>query len=375
MDKLFNTIIDKDIVEKSELFKKRLNSKIEFRNNLSSNSMSFEWLDEIELACPYIDTIVRNPKLTLYTEESTIKIEKSKKITVASIKDLARHSHYIGKIDKKTEEIEPSKILDVRKEETFDIYENRFLFTLLNNLNKFVMKQDGLLEDFEASNDKVLQYSANTLLDDEKVDIELKVTSNIVKPAEDNKEFEDVIKSVRTRLDRIKDYMSSWRRSDLIKFMNKTHVAMVTSPIKKTNLILKNPSFQICTRLWYFLQKYEAKANDSIDLDANVGDSLKGLIDHSFLIDYYALDSVDESKKQQKENLGKYALAIVEQELDTMISLLLSAGIKITDEELLQMIADTIKDKKSKQLSNDSEVKNKFKNAMDEYLDKIKEYM
>ena len=111
----FKCEVDKEIKKKSEIFLEKLNSDMYFKSDYEGNLVSFDWVDEIENACPYIDIIVRQPKIALIREENTVKIEKSKKITVASIKDLSKHTEYINKVDKKTSSVEPKKNIRCKK--------------------------------------------------------------------------------------------------------------------------------------------------------------------------------------------------------------------------------------------------------------------
>lgn len=109
--------IDEALNEKSEKFMNSMASEMHFQSELISDMMAVDWLIEIETACPYIDNIIRNPKLALINEDDVVKIEKAKKITVESVRDLSKHTHYIDKIDEVTNEIKPSKILIMRREE------------------------------------------------------------------------------------------------------------------------------------------------------------------------------------------------------------------------------------------------------------------
>ena len=129
--------INEELLKNKKTFIDKLDSEMHFKSDFTGDSLNFDWIDEIESVCPYIDNIYRKPKLTLAREEMVIKVEKAKKITVASIKDLAKHTNYVTKQNDKTKEVEPEKILDIRNEETYNIYENRFLYTLLNDLEKF----------------------------------------------------------------------------------------------------------------------------------------------------------------------------------------------------------------------------------------------
>ncbi len=135
MGKFFDTISQEEI-EKRDLFLKRIESDMHYTLHQKSDTISFDWLDEIEKACPFIDNIIRHPKVTLVKDERVVEVERAKKITVDSIKDLAKHSNYIT--DVVDDDVKVSKILDVRNEETFNIYENRFLYTLVKELDSFV---------------------------------------------------------------------------------------------------------------------------------------------------------------------------------------------------------------------------------------------
>ena len=99
---------DKQDKENSKLFMKKMQSQMAYKSDYSGDLVSFDWVDEIEAACPYIDIIVRNPKFALIREENVVKVEKAKRITVASVKDLARHTENINKVNK-NKDVEPKK--------------------------------------------------------------------------------------------------------------------------------------------------------------------------------------------------------------------------------------------------------------------------
>ena len=253
---------DEKKLNKSRLFLEKLESDMEYKSLYNGDLISFDWLDEIEFACPYIDIIVRNPKLTLIQEENLVKVERSKRITVASVKDLAKHTQYIDEVDKKTNDVRPSKILDIRNEETFNIYENRFLYTLINDLERFMASKERLLNNFELNKNKTLEYKAASLTTDEKVNIEVKVTSYSLPSKQEDKKLEEEIKKAKERLKKVKDYLSSWDRSEMVKALKKEHVKFISPPLKKTNILLKNPNFKIAVRLWDIIRTYKKKKKD-----------------------------------------------------------------------------------------------------------------
>lgn len=370
---------DEKKLNKSRLFLEKLESDMEYKSLYNGDLISFDWLDEIEFACPYIDIIVRNPKLTLIQEENLVKVERSKRITVASVKDLAKHTQYIEDVDKKTNDVRPSKILDIRNEETFNIYENRFLYTLINDLERFVASKEKLLNNFELNKNKTLEYKASSLTTDEKVNIEVKVTSSSLPSKQEDKKLEEEINNAKKRLKKVKDYLSSWDRSEMVKALKKEHVNFVSPPLKKTNILLKNPNFRIAVRLWDIIRTYDLdKKDESKESDDNNSiDIMKSFLDHSFLIDYSVLDSMARLKRDEKKNMTKYATIILTEEINRVMTLLASCGYKTTEEELLSLIAKELKDeKKNRSVSvNADDVKKKFKSAMEEYLERTQKYL
>ncbi len=373
--------LNNELNNKSDTFIKKLNSEMFYQSDFSSGSFDFDWVSKIDLACPYLDNIVRNPKLMLIREEETVKVEKAKKISVASIKDLSRHTQYIDKIDEKTNEVSPSKIMIERSEETFNTYENRFLYTLIYNVSRFINKKEEELENIEIRDEKVLEYAATTSTGKEKVNIEFKITSNeIPEEGEENikeKKIQQEIEKIKAQIQGIKAFVRSWQGSEMYTTLEKQRISLVSPPIKKTNLILKNPNFQVASKLWDFLQMYDDDKDDSSKkgLDTAGNNTLKSILDDSFLMDFFVLDSISISKREQKKRLAEYAVVLINQQLKRVISILLNSGISLTDEEILEMIANELKKERNKNLIDSSDIKNKFKSAIEEYIEKSRNYI
>lgn len=377
MAKDINNEIDSVVRKKKDKFLKSLDSNMYFKSVFSGDLLSFEWLDKIEFSCPYLDIIVRNPKLTLIKEERTVNVERSKKITVESIKDLAKHTNYIAKYDKENNYVEPSKILNVFNEETYNIYENRFLYTLIKKLEEFVRNKEDELKNFKFSDSKLLEYSATSETDFERVSIELRLNSESFPDDKPNKKINDEIKLARLRIKRIKDYFRSWDNSELFKELERLHISFINPPLKKTNILLKNPNFQIAVNLWDYLVKYDLMEETSLrpDIEQVQKNPLQDFIDHSFLVDYFVLDSISRTKREQKEKMSKYAILLLTEEVHRVLSLLANMGISIDDDALLKIIAMNLRDNRNERLVGVDDVKKKFKSAMDEYLERTQDIL
>lgn len=377
MAKVLKLEEDQYFGEKSQKFIKNINSDMHFKSELSANGNNFDWLNEIEFALIYLDNIVRSPRVILVNEEEVVKVERAKKITVSSIKNLARNTQFIEKIDDISKDVQPSKILEVRSEESYNTYENRFIYTLIDMLTRFIARKEESLKDLKNDNSKKLQYAASTVVNGEKINIELNIDSKQVTKLDNDKETQEELKRVKERIKKIKQYLTYWNRSEFMKNLVKSRASFVIPPIKKTNLILKNPNFQVATRLWEFLNAYDLNdGNDKKDgLDTNGTNTIKEILDASFLTQYMVLDSISNSKREQKDKLSKYAVVMLQQQVQRAISLLLNCGVKITDEQIMEMIAEEIKKEKTKKMIGKNDVKKKFMSAMDEYLENAQNYL
>lgn len=296
---------DEDVKEK---FLDNVDSKLEVKNKFRKVVYDYSWLEKMEETMRYLDNIMRNPKKFIVNEEEVVKIEKARKVTVDSIKHLTQHTSYIQQIDLETGEVKPSKILNINKEENFDMYENRFIYTLITNMKMFIARVSG--DCLKGSNLKSLRnikYNASTKVGSEKVDIHIDLnTSN-------DKKLGTISKSglsISQRIEKINLQLADFMNTDFMKDLDRAHVALVRSPIKKTNVILKNPNFQKAVELWTFLESYdfnnvqEENVNDEYEDTKEFRDNMNS----SFLLDYIILENIlDKEKKEEIElELNRY---------------------------------------------------------------------
>lgn len=368
--------ISEEVENDTIKFLNKLSSDMYFDSNFTGELLAFEWVDKLESACPYLDIIVRNPKLTLIKEENVTLIEKSKRIEVSSIKDLAKHTERINRYDHRSQSVEPKKILDIRNEETFNTYENRLLYTVLKMMDKFIYKKELMLKDFELKDNKTLEYSGSTVSTLDKINIKLKITSESLPTDKVDNNIKDKLKEIKQRIKRIKEYMASWDRSPMMKELSNLNIPMMKPPIRKTNVILKNPNFQVAMQIFEYLYQYlEEDANEEKGLQGKGSNVLLGFLDHSFLIDYFVMNAMSNTKREQKNKMASYALVLISEEIRRIIELLRTTGYKISDEELMSLIAKEMKNSKSDRLIGIEDVKKKFKSAMDEYLERTQDYL
>ncbi|MDD3453838.1 MAG: DUF2357 domain-containing protein [Bacilli bacterium] len=273
-----------------------LDSKMEVKIDYEKKEIDYSWIDLLYENVIYIDNILRNPKKFIINEEEIVKVELAKKVTVESIIHLTQHTNLIQDFDQKTNDVTPSKILNINKEESLDTYENRFIYTLIKQIDTFVNQHENdIVNGSYCYDEKEIKYNAGTKLDNEDIKISLSLSSNN-KEKNINVSYEDV----KAKLKKIKMEIANFMNSELMISLTKLHVSQVRPPIRKTNVILKNPNFQKAEQLWNFFMSYD-KYNFTLQKDNKEyieNGILKQQFDESFLLNYLAMNSLSKNEKK-----------------------------------------------------------------------------
>ena len=348
-------------------FNNRINSQVHVNKNESRVDCDYEWLGIMEETVPYIDNILRNPNRFIINEEDVVKIELARRVTVESIKHLARNTNLIQDIDKKTGDVKPSKILNINKEESFNTYENRFIYTLIQNMKMFIERKKGTVvneSSFNCNND--ITYNGKCSLGEEEVNVELKL-NNTIKSA--NKIVDQSGNDIATRIEKLGQRITDLTSTEVYKNIHRLHVALVTSPIKKTNVILKNVNFQYAVKLWNYLQEHvnddssvSTKNNESYDDTGKI----KKYFDETFLLDYLVSQTLT-NFKTQKVNKEKVSERLIGNVVEKIIDI--NAG--ISEEQLQNLVARQYTIIKYRQVVTDKKIAKIYHDAIDKYLKKV----
>lgn len=238
-----------------------------------------EWMNLIEEVIPHLDHVFRTPNRFIQNEEEIVKIEQARKVSVETIKHLSKNTNFIQTVDENGDVI-PSKLLNVRKEETCNTYENRLAYTLIQNMKFFINKRKKSLEeslgmgkDDENKDNKQLEYNAKSKLNDEDVDINVSISSKLDSQGKNSQEKN---KNMIERIEAIERKITDIESNDVYKILDKLHVIPVKDPIKKTNMILKNVHFQYIMKLWEFMK-------DNFDTQTNATEENKDYMDNGQL--------------------------------------------------------------------------------------------
>ena len=359
--------------EKTKTFINTAESTLKVQTEKKYITRDIEWINMMEEVMPHIDSIFRSPNRFIKNEEETVKIEQAKKVSVETIKHLSKHTNLIQDIDKETGDVIPSKLLNVRKEETYDTYENRLIYTLVQNMKYFVnIRKDSLLQPIstenkeEDKNNKQLEYNAKSKLNDEEVDINVSINSKLDAEPKDSKERN---KSLLMRIEELERKISDIESTEVYKILDKANVTLVKDPIRKTNVVLKNVHFQYAMKLWEFLKaNFDEQTIESEDnKDYMDNGQLKKMMDEAFLLQYLAMKTLDEDNMEKQDTKKEIKGIVVEQMLDKMLDI----DEDITEEQLRQLVAEKYEVIKYKKMAVLQDIQKIFKKYIDRYEDMV----
>ena len=355
--------------EKSQKFVDEVDSSLRIKIDTKREIKDIEWIEKMEETIPYIDNILRSPNRFIVNEEEIVKIELARKITVDSIKHLSKNTNLIQSVDKKTGDVTPSKILNINKEESYNTYENRLIYTLIQNMKMFIERRKSTLEQSinkENKNDKTLDYKELSKTDKEKVEVNLSLNSTLNSDTNDNeKETKEILEKIEELGHRILDLTSS----EVYKTIDKLHISLVREPIKKTNVILKNVNFQYAMKLWNYLRdNFDDKTKDiEENQDYMESGEKKKLFDETFMLQYLIMKTLDQDEAETEGTREEIKETILEQ----MINNLVNMDADISEEELNKMIANKYEVIKYKKMEAIKEIQNIFREHIDKYLSKV----
>lgn len=215
--------------------------------------ISIDWIETIEDCLPNLDTIVRNPRKFIVQEEDIVDISLARSISTESVKHLAQHTNMISKVDDDGM-VTPNKILNITKEESFEIYENRFIYTLLLKLKDFVTMRYDKIKKASATQDVLeLDVESRFGLPSKKITYRTEYLAQL--------SFDEVMQldpDTLTKIERVAKIdriITDFLSSSFAKSMRNS--APVRPPITRTNVILKEPNFKKALTLWQFVETYQ----------------------------------------------------------------------------------------------------------------------
>lgn len=234
-----------------------------------------EWISVIEDSLDAINSIIEKPRRFITTEEEVVPVSLAKRISADSVRHLSQNTQFLAPSDDGG--IHPTKILNVNTAETYDLYENRFVYHLIQRLLTFVDKRTDVIF-WSTGNEIRNRFTMHSKIGDAYEEIEYNVEMT-VKDRQNFAENDADNVDAFMRIDRVRRLVMALRNSSFCQIMEGCSV--VRSPIQRTNLIMKDPNYRKCFQLWQFMERY-----DKVGYNIEVKDSALAF-DDEYMVQMY----------------------------------------------------------------------------------------
>lgn len=270
-------------------------------------SVDEKWIKEIEEALPSLTYLVQHPRKYIDEEREVVNIAMARNVSSESIRHLLAHSNYIDEY-REDGTVIPNRILNVYKEESLNTYENRFICTLIAELQFFINRRYNAL--FNISKDEMgINFDVGSTIDNynEVVDYKLRIT---IRDKQTDEENEDENKAIFARLTDVHRKVNMLAATEFVSIMKR--FPAVRHPIVSTNAIAKNKDYKKCHKLWNFIYSYDQVGYkvDMLKQEPNIAGDLKEDIQNSIVWHYAMLhnyitdvDELDLNREKRKKTM------------------------------------------------------------------------
>ena len=231
-------------------------AKVELKKRYLLRAINEDWINVVEDSLMALDTCIRNPTKYIEEIEEVVPIELSRTLSPRSIQHLATHTNLISKIE--GDEITPSKILNVHREETLMTYENKFVNTLINRLYMFVNRRYEIAKR-EGEDEQTTSMDFSEEFTHGKVTGKMHFRMEITENSADTDDRADrnyfSSSALFRRVEKLNSIVSTYLHSQFCQDMGNN---FIRPPVMRTNAILKNKDLHQLLDLWMFIESYES---------------------------------------------------------------------------------------------------------------------
>lgn len=276
----------------------RAENQFQFSNRKMEKTVDLDWVDAIEESLASFQNIISNPRNIIREDELVVNVANAKKAGADVVRHLAQHSSLVEKFDEDTGDVRPSKLMQKYREDTVGLYENRLVFTTLEEAYQFVkLRHDAL---FSAMSD---EFGAKL-----KVDSTMETATELVhmdmylhiKETDSALETDEKNGDVFSRISKMYRVLGMLMHTQFAQQMAK--MPRVRGAITKTNVLKKNPQYRQIVKLMEFLKGYTdiGYTIRVVEQNPEINETLQRDIYHNILFNYLVLKGYLEDEKDRK---------------------------------------------------------------------------
>ncbi len=220
-------------------------------------------IKEIKKIIPRLLKIVNKPRSFIKSLEEKVPVETAKRINHKAIAKLSQDSN--DWYARTVLSVKPKNIVSDINEGTIDLYENRFICSLIDRISKllaqarqFYDEQLKTLDDNSAINAINREYQHNT----NSFTFYNKISKNMYSYHEDSS-YRNKVKDERESIKKIEKKIRLLKRSDFYRTLHKKR--KVVDPIQKTNILMFEYNYNQAYKLWKYLN--QNNQDEKLDLE------------------------------------------------------------------------------------------------------------
>ncbi len=275
---------------------------MQFSNRRVEKTVDETWVAAIEAAMKPMEEIINNPRNFIIQEEIIVNVALAKRITPDTVQHLAQHGSMVDRYDE-INGVRPNRLMEKSKEDSWNTYENRFVYTLLEMTYEFVNKRYEAI--FAAMNEEEgahlkMQSEAESYNEALSVhmDIQLRQQEDLLSADQKNE-------NIFSRIARLHRLLTTYRGTRFAKDVAK--YGKIKPPLIRTNAIAKNPNFKACHKLWNFMLAYNDVGYTINIYEQNPQMSEAFMMDafHSIMFNYIILKNYLEDPRDRELHLNQ----------------------------------------------------------------------
>lgn len=280
-----------DMIDKAE-------NQFQFSNRRCEKIIDPKWVDAIDQSLPFFQKIISNPRNVIKEDEIIVNVAHAKKGGSDVVRHLAQHGNFVLSYDKDSHEVKPNKLMQKLREDSEELYENRFVYTVLERAHTFVrIRYDSL---FKAMGDEFgAKIKMQSELDCASEYIHFDMYMHI-------KEKESVLEIDEKNGDMLSNVARLYRV--LTMFMNTpfaiqlSRLPRVKGAITKTNVLKKNPNYKAIVKLWDFLTRYDdvGYAIKITEQNPQITEAFQQDLFHNIMYQYIVLKGYLETEEDRR---------------------------------------------------------------------------
>ena len=273
-------------------------NQFQFSNRKLEKTVDETWVDAIEESLPAMQQIVSTPRHVIKEEDLIVNVANAKRGGSETVRHLAQHSQLVESFDEQTGDVRPDRLMQRFREESFGMYENRLVFTTMENAYHFVkIRHDAL---FEAMSDEFgAKLKINSDMDSATEHVHLDMFLHI-KSTESALKTDEKNADVFARISRLYRVLSTFMNTGFAQEMSK--LSRVKGNVTKTNVLKKNKNYKQVVSLYDFLRHYGdvGYTIKIVEQNPQIDEKFEQDIFHNILFNYLVLKGYLEDEADRR---------------------------------------------------------------------------